>query len=131
MIVIFVKGEFVKRGSKIINYTDYRKFDTDGFRKDLEDSFLRQNQQASTSYDVFDAIALSVLKKYFQMKKKSIKADDKPFMTKALRKAIINRTCLRNKYKKYGLDDNKTAFRKQRDLCLKILREAKQKYFKN
>ena len=59
MIVTVVKGCFIKRDPKIINYRDYRKFDIDSFRKDLKDRLIRQSQQALISYDVFDAIVLS------------------------------------------------------------------------
>ena len=69
IIATVVKGGFVKRGPKIINYRDYRKINIDSFRKDLKDSLLRQNQQASPSYDVFNAIVLSVLNKHAPMKK--------------------------------------------------------------
>ena len=52
-------------------------------------------------------------------------------MMKALRKAIINGTHLRNKYNKNRADDNKKAFKKQINLCVKLLREAKREYYRN
>ena len=100
MIATVVKGGFIKGGPKIINYRDYRKFDIDSFRKDLKDRLIRQSQQALISYDIFDAIALSVLNKHAPVKQKSVRANEGPFMTKALRKAIMNRTHLRNRYNK-------------------------------
>ena len=131
MIATVVKGGFIKRGPKIINYRDYRKFDIDSFRKDLKDRLIRQSQQALISYDIFDAIVLSVLNKHAPVKQKSVRANEGPFMTKALRKAIMNRTHLRNRYNKDRTDENKTAFKKQRHLCVKLLREAKREYYKN
>ena len=131
MIATVVKGSFIKRGPKIINYRDYRKFDIDSFRKDLKDRLIRQSQQALISYDIFDAIVLSVLNKHAPVKQKSVRANEGPFMTKALRKAIMNRTHLRNRYNKNRTDKNKTAFKKQRNLCVKLLREAKREYYKN
>ena len=65
------------------------------------------------------------------MKKKSVRANDGPFMTKALRKAIMKRSCLRNRFNKNRTDDNKKAFKKQRNLCVKLLREAKRDYYAN
>ena len=35
MIVIGIKGEFVKSGPKIVKYRDYSKFDAIDFKKDL------------------------------------------------------------------------------------------------
>ena len=131
MIATVVKGGFIKRSPKIVNYRDYRKFDIHRFRYDLNDSLLRQHQQASNNYDVFDTIVLSVLNKHAPMKKKFIRANDGPFMTKALRKAIMRRTRLRNKYNKERTDVNRKAYKRQRNLCLKLLREAKTNYYKN
>ena len=130
MVVTVVKGGFIKRGPKIINYRDYRKFDIDSFRKDLKERLLRQSQQALISYDIFDAIVLSVLNKHAPVKQKSVRTNEGPFMTKALRKAIMNRTHLRNRYKKDRTDENKKAFKKQRNLCVKLPREAKREYYK-
>ena len=83
MVATVVKGGFIKRGPKIINYRDYRKFDIDSFRKDLKERLLRQSQQALVSYDIFDAIVLSVLlNKHAPVKQKSVRANEGPFMTK-------------------------------------------------
>ena len=129
MIATVVKGGFIKRGPKIINYRDYRKFDIDSFRKDLKDRLLRQSQQALVSYDIFDAIILSVLNKHAPVKQKSVRANEGPLMTKALRKAIMNRTHLRNRYNKDRTDENKTSFKKQINLCVKLVLEAKREYY--
>ena len=51
MIATVVEGDFIKRGPKIINYRDYRKFNIYSFGKDLKDSLLIQSQQASTSFN--------------------------------------------------------------------------------
>ena len=101
---------FIKRGPKIINYRECGKFDIDSFRKDLEERLLRQSQQALISYDIFDAIVLSVLNKHAPVKQKYVRANEGPFMTKALSKAIMNRTHLRNRYNKDRTDENKKAF---------------------
>ena len=131
MVVTVVNGGSIKRSPKLINYRDYRKFDIDSFRKDLKERLLRQSQQALISYDIFDAIVLSVLNKHAPVKQKSVRANEGPFMTKALRKAIMNRTHLRNRYNKDRTDENKKAFKNHRSLCVKLLREAKREYYKN
>ena len=128
MIATAVKGGFIKRGLKIVNYRDYREFDIHRFRKDFKDSILRQNQEASNSYDVFDAIVLGVLNKHAQIKMKFTRANDGSFMTRALRKAIMNRNRLRNKYNKDRTDDNRQVFKSQKNVCLKHLCQSKQSY---
>ena len=120
MLTTVVKGSFIKRGHKIINYRDYRKFDCHRFRCDLKDSLLRQHQQTSNSYNVFDAIILIVLNKHAIMKKKFIRVNDGPLITKAHKKAIMNRTRLRNKNNKEKTDVNRQAYKRQRNLRLKL-----------
>ena len=113
MIATVVKGGFVTRGRKVINYRDCRKFDIDSFRKDLKKRLLRQSQQALISYDIFDAIVLSLLNKHAPVKQKSVRANERPFMTTALRKAIMNRTHLHNRYNKDRTDENKKPLKKE------------------
>ena len=95
MIATFAKYGFIKRVPKIINYRDYRKFYIHRFRFDLNDSLLRRHQQALNSYDVHDTIAISVFEQACSNEKKLTRENDGLFMTKTLRKAIMNRTCLR------------------------------------
>ena len=54
-----------------------------------------------------------------------------PFMTKALRKAIYTRTSLLNRYNKKRTQENWNAFKRQRNKCVKLLRQAKIDYYKN
>ena len=52
-------------------------------------------------------------------------------MTKALRKAIMLRTQLRNRLKKNSNLENWKAFKKQRNKCVKILHQVKASYYGN
>ena len=65
------------------------------------------------------------------IKKKSVRTNDGPFMTKTLRKAMMNRTRLRNTYCKDRTADNLKAFKKLRNTCVNILRQAKKYYYKD
>ena len=53
------------------------------------------------------------MNKHAPVKQKSVRANEGPFMTKALRKAIMNRTHLRNRYNR---DITKTERTKIRQL---------------
>ena len=52
-------------------------------------------------------------------------------MTKNLRKAIMTRSKLRNKYNKNRTPKNWIIFKKQRNKCVKILRNVKKEYLSN
>ena len=49
---------------------------------------------------------MKVLDQHAPIKKKYIRANDGKFMTKELRKAIMHRSKLKNKYNKNRTDDN-------------------------
>ena len=60
-----------------------------------------------------------------------MRANDKPFMTPALRKAIMLRTRLRNRYNKDQTVENWNKFRKHRNSCVKLFRREKRNYYNN
>ena len=128
MIVTILKGGFVKRGPKIIIYRHYKKFDENSFRRALKESL---NEMDTTNFSEFNNRVETVLNEHAPMKKKCIRANDDPFMTKALRKAIFTRTKLRNRYNSNRTLENWNAFKRQRNKCVKILRQAKINYYKN
>ena len=52
-------------------------------------------------------------------------------MNRALRRAVVLRTRLKNKYNKSRTVQNWEAFRKQRNLCVKLFRTEKRNFYKN
>ena len=52
-------------------------------------------------------------------------------MNKALRKAIMTRSILKNKFNKNSSAKNWNSYKKQRNFCLKFLRQTKEKCFNN
>ena len=62
---------------------------------------------------------------------KYIRNNEGPFMNKILRKAIMNRTRLLNKFRAKQNCENKSAYKKQRNACVNLLRKAKKSYYNN
>ena len=52
-------------------------------------------------------------------------------MTIELRKAIMHRSKLMNRYNKNKNDENREVYKQQRNRCVKLLRNAKDSYFRN
>ena len=82
-------------------------------------------------YDHFITIFLIVLDKHAPIKKKHLRANHTNFVTKQLRKAVMKRSKLRNDFLKDRNDASQSAYRKQRNLCVTLLRKAKKQYFSN
>ena len=130
MVSTVLNSGFTKRGPKIIHYRDYSKFDPSVFRSDLREELIKCHKDRTT-FDHCNVKIEEVLNKHAPVKKKSVRANDDPFMTKALRKAIMLRTKLRNMYNKCRTRDKWNAYKKQRNKCVKILRQAKIDYYGN
>ena len=82
-------------------------------------------------YDHFITIFLIVLDKHAPIKKKHLRANHTNFVTKQLRKAVMKRSKLRNDFLKDRNDASQSAYRKQRNLCVTLLRKAKKQHFSN
>ena len=92
---------------------------------------LSSELDGNEDYGAFKAVVMAVLNEHAPVKKKYIRANHGPFMTKALRKENMHRTRLRNKYNNDSTEENFKAFKKQRNKCVKLLRRAKFDYYRN
>ena len=129
MVVTVMKTKFVKIKPKEVTYRDYKNFDDNMFKIDLRTE-LNDNDQSVRRYEIFENIFLRVLDKHAPMKKKLIRGNHAPYMNTALRKAIMRRTQLQNKfYKTKKLIDLRT-FKKQRNFVSRQYKKQR-KYFYN
>ena len=81
-------------------------------------------------HDDFVNLLLNTLHKHAPIKTRYIRGNDQPFMTKELRKAHMKRTRLLNKYRKNKNKENEMAYKKQRNMCTKLLKKTKANYFR-
>ena len=78
-------------------YQKYKNFRNDLFRSELENG-LSNYDINSMEYDIFLGTFLKILDKYASMKKKYLRANHATFMVKEVRKAVMMRSKLRNKF---------------------------------
>ena len=71
------------------------------------------------------------LNKLAPLKQKLIRNNNQPVMTKTLRKAIMKRSKLRNKFNKERNIENWSEYKRQRNLCSNLLKESKKRHFNN
>ena len=126
MSVTVLKNTFPKAPPKVINYRDYKNFDEQAFKYEL-----RTKLENITSYSEFEDIFLTILDNHAPSKQKVVRANDKPYMTKILRKAIMRRSSLRNKYLKYKTPDLHRAYKRQKNYTNRLLKKEKKHYFYN
>ena len=125
-----MKSKFLKQSPEMLYYRNYKYFDNDLFRNDL---FNEQSKQGFRNIECkkFQENFLLILNKYAPMKNRYLRANNAPFMTNTLCKAIMVRSTLRNKYLKLKTKESQEAYKKQRNLRVSILRESKKSFYEN
>ena len=119
---------YKKQKPKIIQCRDYRTFNEQLFRIELDKELAKidlNNAELAEFHNEF----LSVLNKHAPIKYKYIRANNSSYMTKSLRKEIMLRSRLRNKFLKTKTEESKQLYNKQRNLCVTLLRKTKRNYF--
>ena len=83
------------------------------------------------SNDEFVKIFMDIFNRHAPLKQKYVRANQGPFMTKELRKALMIRSKLRNKFLKLKTDESRELYKKQRNYCVSLLRETKKRFYEN
>ena len=99
-------------------YISYKTFDVNNFKNTLKFRLAKVKREC---YGEFEAAFLKELNKYVPLKKKFLRHNNNPFMTKDLRK----RSKLRNIFNKNRNHENWCKYKRQRNLCLNLLRKTK------
>ena len=81
-------------------------------------------------YDDFSNLFKKNTYKHAPIKQKKVRGNNAPFLTKELRKDIMDRSRLRNKYLKYPSRENFVNMKKMNNKCNSICRKSKIKYLK-
>ena len=126
MIITVLKTEFVKLRPSVIKYKCYKHFQSNNFNCDLYNELLAAGM---VSYNIFQNIFQEILNIHAPFKSKTVRANIAPYMNKNLRKAIMTRSRLKNKYLHTPNLTNREKYRTQRNICVTILRQAKKEYF--
>lgn len=126
MIVTVLKTTFPKVKPKLVSYRNFSKYEAHEF----EDN-LRANLESNCckTYDSFENIFLRTLDNHAPIKKKLIRANHKPYVTKKMRKAIMLRSQLQNKVFSDGSYSYRCALRKQKNYCNRLYKRERKKYY--
>ena len=97
---------------KIKTYRNYKAFDENRFNEDLKSKL---DSIEKLDYPLFESIFIDVLNTHAPVTTKKVRANNHQFMTKALRKAIMTRSRLKNAYLKTRNSKNWENYKKQRN----------------
>ena len=128
LVVTVLKTFYKKQRLKIINYRNYKNFEKENFCQDLKKGLLKFDITNAPLLKFNDTM-LSVLDKHAPKKLKYIRSNNCNFMTKEPRKAIMNRSKLRNKFLETRNEESKRCFNHQRNFCVSLLCKTKRRFF--
>ena len=74
-------------------------------------------------YSHFETTFLNVLNDHAPLKKKIFRANEVPYMTKSLRKAIATRLRLENVYYRKKTTESKIAYSKEKNYCSRLYKK--------
>ena len=117
-----------KQPPQIVIYRNYKTYNKELFEKDIQIK-LSEFDIENIPYETFTNIFIDILNLHAPLKKKYLRANHSKFISKELSKEIMLRSKLRNKFLKDKTDEARTKYRKQRNICVHLLRRAKRNYY--
>ena len=109
-----------------MKYRNCKNFDNNKSRSEI----LKRNFNY-TDLRTFKETVFNIFNKYAPVKRKYVRANEAPFLTKELHKAIVKGSRLRNKFLKDRTENNQKNFKLQRIFCKKLLRTTKKSYYRH
>ena len=119
-----LRSTFAKGKPKKMFHCCYGNLDNKKFEEEL------QKQLSSVlDFESFQFALKVILNHVAPLKQKLIRNNNHPVMTKTLRKAIMKRTKLRNKFNEETNIGNWSEYKCQRNLCSNLLKQSKKRHF--
>ena len=91
LVLSVFKTTFCKSKPKEIKFRNFKNFEEESFNWELGNNLINNSIE---SYKVFEKVFSDTLNKYTPLKKKSVRENHAPYVTKTSRKAIMRRSNL-------------------------------------
>ena len=129
----FLRATYRKSDPIEIEYRNYHKYylEYDNFCNEIKNISLLDSNDPNLVYEKYHLDFRKILDKYAPLKRKKLRGNDAGFANKNLRKAWYTRSRFRNRYNKNPSSENWNLYKKQRNLCTSLKRQAKKDHFLN
>ena len=132
LIITFIKSHFSRLKPKIIHYRNFKRFDEQKFIDDVKNAdFSFETDDPNENYSALINTFSLIVEKHAPLKKKIVRGNHAPFITRDLRKAIYTRSKLRNKFIKNPTEVNEKLYKRQRNECVLTRKKSIKQYFSN
>ena len=125
MVITVIKMSFEKHSPIERHYRDYKYFDRTKFKNNLNENLSK----GISNYESFETTFIEVLKKHAPLKKKLLRTNHAPYITKTLRRAVMLRSQLETKYLKSKTQTDLELYKNHKNFCSKLYKRERRKYF--
>ena len=113
-----------------IYYRNHKKINEQKFLEDVKNTnFCFNSDDPNDNYELITDLFSKIVNKHAPLKKKFLRGNQAPFINKELRKAIYDRSRLRNRFCKTPTEENEKLYKKQRNKCVSIRKKSIRNYF--
>ena len=120
LVLTVLKTTVTRSQPKEITYRDYKQFDPSKFKKDLKNVLTKENIDSCTK---FDEQFLKFLNIHAPLKRKLLRANHAPYISKTLWKAIMRRFYLEKIYFKKRTNHSFKAYKKQKAIAVGFIKK--------
>ena len=129
LIATFFRSHYQRLPPKNIKYRDTKNLDNDSFLNDVKNINLDELSRFVDPFTGFLTLYKCIVDRHCPIKSKKIRGNDQPFMNHELRKAIMDRSRIRNKYNKWKSRENYLDLQNIKKKCKSLAKKAKHEHF--
>ena len=118
MSLTILKTKFEKNKPKLVHYRDYKNFNNESFKNDLQRYTI-----LCTTYETFEKVFMNLLEIHAPLKQRYIRANEVPYMTRILRKAIMKRSQLESKFYKTKSASDQINYKRQKNYVSRLYKK--------
>ena len=132
LLMTVIRKSFKKFQPRIINYGPHKNFSYEKSKFYLLNELIKEDFINNVlKRFAMNAISMNVLNKHAPRKKKIVRGNQMPFMTKDFPKEIIKKSRLRNRFLKNKSLENRMLYKQQRNYCVSLLKKTKIRHYAN
>ena len=124
LICTCLKSKMVRLKPKTVTYRVYKKFKEENFLNDVKSLVFSEHADPNKAYDEIKDKFRKCIDKHAPLKTRKIRGNNQRFMNKTLSKSIMLRSRFKTAYRKKPTNENRLKYTKQRNMCVKLRREA-------
>ena len=128
MVYTIVRTTYDRLPPKVVSFRSYRNFSETHFQEELAH---KMNENPPENYAEFENFYITTLNSFAPKKSVIRRGNNKPHVSKKLRKAMMKRTKLKNRANVSRDDEDVQKYKIQRNLVVRMNREAKRCFYKN